>query len=349
VANWYATREQVKRALRLTGSDRDLLIDRHIDATSEHIREILHRRFIPLTAERKYDWPQRDGRVYSLHLDEDLLAVTALTKTGTTENAIAAADYFLEDRNLGPPYWRIDIDLASTNYFEAASDTPQNAIHVTGRWAYSELTEAAGTVASGLGASASATSGVCSDASLIDVGDTLLIESEQLFVTAKATADTGTNTNGALTADATETTVTVGDGTAVKAGEVILINSEKMLVDSVAGNDCVVQRAYDGTALAAHSDAQDVYAYRTLTLERGVNGTTAATHADTTAISVYVPPADVLAFCIAKAVYDYQMEQGGWTGQLGGGEATVEARGTLIAQKEKALIAKYRRGARGAV
>jgi hypothetical protein len=122
-----------------------------------------------------------------------------------------------------------------------------------------------------------------------------------------------------------------------------------MLVEDIASNNLTVERAYDGTVLAAHSGALDVYAYRTLTVVRGVNGTTAATHADATAISRYVPPEDVRNYVRAKAIHYLTQGRAGWTGQLGGGEAVIEARGALLRQLEECVVKNHKRRAYAAV
>jgi len=114
MSNWYCGRNALKRAVGIDGADRNSVIDALIEAASREIDGLTNRRFIPKTATRSYNWPQRDGRsVYTIYLDEDLLSVSALTKEGDDVTAIASTDYFLEPVNLGPPYSRIEIDLAS--------------------------------------------------------------------------------------------------------------------------------------------------------------------------------------------------------------------------------------------
>jgi len=351
MANHYVTRDAVKRTLGWHGTSRDPITDRACAAASREIEQLMGgRRFIPLTAAKSYRWPQQDGKASVLYLDDDLLAATTLTKDDDDATAIAAADYFLEPSTLGPPYSRIEIDLSSSAFF-SWKGTPQRAVRVTGRWGYSEETEAAGILAEALDASETAID--ISDASLIDVGDTLIIESEQMFVTAKATFDTTANLSDTLTANRSDVTVTVTDGTKVKVGEVILIESERMLVEDVTGANLTVERAYDGTTLAAHSGALDVYAYRTLTVTRGENGTTAATHVDTTIIARYLPPEDIRNLALAKAVFYLTQGRSGWTGALGGdqsaGQGAVEIRGAALAALEKRVRQQYRRRAYAAV
>ncbi len=347
MANWYISREAIKLAVGIEGSARNRVIDSHAEAASREADNLTHRHFIPLTETRNYPWPTRDGRAtWWIPLDEDLLSVDTLTKEG--DDVTAITDFFLEPQGLGPPYHRIEINLAGTAFF-SSKDTHQRQIRVTGSWAYGNATKAAATVTSGLASSASATSMVCANASLIDVGDTLLIESEQIFVSERSTFDSATNTNGALTKNKAETTVPVGDGTKVLAGEIILIEAERMFVESISSNDLTVIRAYDGSTLAAHDTAKDVYIFRTLTIVRGVNGTTAATHANAKAVAVYVPPADIVALCKALAIAYYHAEKGGWTGTVGSGEGTVQVSQSGLNKLRDRVQRQYRRHVIGAV
>ncbi len=341
VTRWYATREAVKAAVGIAGAKVDALIDGYIEAASESIENLLGRRFIPLTATKLYPWPQRAGNSLICYLDEDLLTVTELLAKAqdTTPTTIAATDYFLEPVN-SPPYRRIEIDLSSSAAF-ASGDTSQRSISVEALWGYSEDTKAAGTLVSGTAASTTATALVWSDSSLVGVGDTILIDTEAMFVSGKVLLDTATNTNGALTATKSQTSITVVDGTKIKAGEVITINSERILVESIAGNVATVERGYDGSALAAHDDAQDVYAPRTLTVVRAVNGTTGAFHANTTVATKYAPPADVVNYVKALAITLHKQGSAGHTGQIGVGEGSVEIRGFNLRVMRADLIASY--------
>jgi hypothetical protein len=273
-----------------------------------------------------------------------LLSVDTLTKEG--DDVTAITDFFLEPQGLGPPYHRIEINLAGTAFF-SSKDTHQRQIRVTGSWAYGNDTKAAGALAEA--DDGSETELEVTDASLIDVGDTILIGSEQMFVSERAVLDTATNTNGALTKNKAGTTVTVGDGTKVKAGEVILVEAERMFVESISGADLTVIRAYDGSTLSAHDTAKDVYAFRTLTVTRGENGTTAATHDNADPITKYVPPADIVALCKALAIAYYHAEKGGWTGTVGSGEGAVRVSQSGLNKLRDRVQRQYRRFVIGAV
>ncbi|MCR4340903.1 MAG: hypothetical protein NUW01_13570 [Gemmatimonadaceae bacterium] len=292
------------------------------------------------------DWPQRNGQSSRLLLDADLLAVTTLqTKAqDASPTTIASTDYFLEPDNFAPPYDRIEIDISSSAAFESGA-TAQRSISVAGRWGYSEDTISAGTVASGLSASpATATSMVCSDGSLIDVGDTLLIESEQLFVSERSNAQVGTQLlNGALTAAKSGVSVTVDLGTQFKALEMIQVESERMFIESISGQVLTVIRAYDGSTLASHADDTAVHVFRTLTVQRGVNGTTAAVHDNSTAVSKYVPPLDIRRLCIAEALAGYQQERSSYGRSIGQGDGAVEFTGRALDAQRKYVVEHYQR------
>ena len=350
MANWWTSREAVKLAGRINGSDQHSIIDRIIEAESRRIEKETGRWYIPRTETRLYRWPALDdGRGTRVYLDADLLAVTTLkTKAqDASPTTVAAADYFLEPVN-ELPYRRIEIDLSSSAAFEAG-DTPQRSISVLGRWAYSEDTKTAGTVSSGLATDATVTSFVCSDGSLIDVGDTLLIGTEQLFVSERVNADSTATNSAALAADVTVVTVGVNTGTLIKAGEIIMIDSERMLVTSISGNNLTVKRAWDGSVLASHLITTAIHVFRTLTIVRGVNGTTAAVHANAVAITKYAPPLDISQLNIAAALATYQQEQAAWGREVGGGEGAVEFSGRGLGEMRKRVIESYRRMRMGAV
>lgn len=350
---WYATREAVKAAVGISGVALDALVDQYIREASEDVEKFLARRFIPETAEKLFRWPQRIGNSLVLTFpDEDLIAVTQLQAAAqdSSPTTIDAADYFLEPVNSGPPYDRIEIDLSSSAAF-ASGDTPQRSISVTGRWAYGEDTLAAGAVVGAV--DASQLTFAVTDSSLIGVGDTILIApgaaapadsvAEAMFVSAKALLDTGTNTNGVLTASKAQTSITVVDGTKGKAGEVATINSERTLIESIASNVWTVERAYDGSVLAAHGDAQDIYVPRTLTVTRAENGTTATVHDTTTVINKYAPPGDIVQYVRAKAIAIHEQDKSGWTGQVGGPDGAIETKMFGIWSMKKSLIEKYGR------
>src|SRR3989304_9393217 len=122
MGNFYVTREQIKRAGEIKGSDQDTQVDRHVEAASRHIDRILGLRegvFIPKTQTRNFEWPQdtdvegRHRNGYTLFLDEHLISISGVTRDGDTATAVPTADIFLEPANEGPPYTRRELGRPS--------------------------------------------------------------------------------------------------------------------------------------------------------------------------------------------------------------------------------------------
>ena len=346
--NWYTTRESVKRAIRSNGNENDEAIDRLIEAASRDVDNMTHRWFIPKTQTRTFRWPGNYGRGDILWLDADLVSVTTLQTMAqdSSPTTVSSSDYFLEPANFAPPYNRIEIDISSTASFEGG-DTPQRSISVAGSWGFSSDTVSAGTVASGLSSGTTATEFVCSNGSLtsgVNVGDTLLIESEQLFVSEKTAAALGSILlNGARDADKSQNLIVDGGTHGISNGEVIRVDSEEMLVRGSTATTLTVERAYNGTTLAAHSNDAAVHIFRTLTATRGVNGTTAATHADSTAISIYRAPAPIRTLTQAIAIAAYTQEAAAYGRAIGVGDASIEMTGRELSALMQRVTGQYLR------
>jgi hypothetical protein len=343
MSNWWITRTALKNASGTNTSQlRTQQLDRVIEAASRKVERLLHRYFIPRTETHLFRWPPRQiAESHILWLDQDLLAVTTLqTKAqNSSPTTISSSDFFLEP-SLGPSYRRIEIDQSSSASFEAG-DTGQRSISVLGRWGFSEDTESAGTVASGLNSDATATTMVVSDSSLLAVGDTLLIESEQVFLkdVSSAALDSILLNDAAVTKDKGDNSITVDGSHGIKAGEVLLIESERMFVEEVSTNLLTVIRGYDGTEVAAHDNDTAVHIYRTFTIERGANGTTAATHANATTVSRYVIPGDVVELTLAEALSMLHQERGGYAQLQGTGGGQENREGDSLASLRSEVYA----------
>ena len=329
-APYYATVEQLQAATdyKTTAYEQGRLA-RLLDAASRKIEKRLHRHFFPLTEAVTFIDPPtstlRRVTTSGFWLDRDLLALTAATVDSTAQTVANVKTY---PTSYGAPYSWIGL-TGST-------------IVVTGRWGYSEDTTPAGAVAEEVDISETAIN--VSDSSLIGIGDLIKCESEQMLVTGKTQLDSAQNLGaGGLTASVADVTVDLTDGTAFNVGEIILIDSEKMLILDIAGNNGTVERAYDGTVLAAHAGGADIYAPRTLSVVRGAVGTTAATHVDTTALVKNVPPAPVTELCIAEAVTAYEQEASGYGRTIGSGDSVREARGAGLRGLQMTVADSYRR------
>lgn len=327
-APWYATREDVKEALDVKETARaDRRIDRALENASRVIEGLCHRRFYPETATRYFDWPT-GARPWRLWLDDsELISVTTLSSGGTT---IAASDYFLEPNRSGPPYNRIEIDLASSAAFGGGS-THQRDVTVTGLWGYRNDETLVADVDEAM--TSSETDLDVTDSSDIGVGSVLRIGTERLIVTGKAMKDTGVNIDASdsLAANVGDVSLTLSTLTgAPTVGETILIESERMLVVDVAGTVATVKRAWDGSTLAVHSAGADIYALRTLTVTRGALGTTAAAMAASDDVYRWDPPGPVRSLCVAEALVELKQGEAGYARTSGSGDHLRETRGLGI-------------------
>lgn len=343
---WYATREDVKRALDVNETARsNAQVDRALDSASRTVEGILHRTFFPLAATKYFDWPNPQmARPWRLWLDHnDLISVATLVSGGQT---IPSGDYFLEPANDGPPYTHIEIDLSSHSAFGGGT-THQRSIVVTGLWGYSADTAPAGALAGALDASETGVD--VTDASVIGVGQIIAVDDERMIVTGKAMLDTGVNIDAAdsLTASAADVSITASTTTAIPVvDEVILIGSERMLVVDAAGAVLTVKRAWDGSVLAAHAASADIYALRALTVERGALGTTAAGHSAAAAITKHVVPGLVKDLTVALALNQVLQEGAGYARVAGSGDNQREFTGRGVAAIEADCYARYGRKAR---
>ena len=196
MTRWYCTLDAIKDELGETGTANDKRLRRYIDAASRAIEDATERTFVPVTATKYFDVPDNPDRLYLEH--EDLLALTTLTdQTGT----ITSGYYWLYPLNMYPKHTIVlDIDTLG-RYFEY-DDEPNKAITVTGRWGYSETTVATGLTLGAAIVSTSATGIVLSGAGC-EVGWTLLIDTEAMFVTNVignvATVERGANGTTAAT------------------------------------------------------------------------------------------------------------------------------------------------------
>jgi hypothetical protein len=269
-----------------------------------------------------------------------LITATAVESGGVS---IAAADYFLEPENYGPPYSRLELDFDSNAAFET-NGTTQQQIEVTGVWGYQYQTDSVTTLSGSI--NASVTSLAVADVSDIGVGSLLKLGDELVQVTDKAWVDSGQNTS-ALTAS--NASVSITGVTGINQFETILIDSERMLVTDVAGTTVTVKRAMDGSTLAAHSLNADIYVLRTLTVNRGVLGTTAASHTTGDTVSIVRFPGPIVELTLAEAINSFKQRTDGYARVVGSGENQREATGRGLNDLRRAVKNGYGRIKSGAI
>ncbi len=345
---FYTTRESVQDAFDVKeAAHRSAQIDEAIASASDDIDGWLNRHkhgLAPRTATRYFSWPTRNfSQAWRLWLDEnEVVSVTTLTAGGTV---IAAADYFLEPVNSGPPFTHIEIDLDSQASF-SNSGTAQRAISILGTWGINDDRKSAGTIDEALDASETGVD--VSDSSLVGVGSVLTVDSERMLVTgrtSKSTAVTLTGGMNALNSDRTIEGVSAG----FSVGETLLVDSERMKIVENNGTDLTVIRAYDGSVLAAHSTGATIFAYRTVTVERGALGTTAATHSTGATLQTWDVPSLVRDLCKAEAITRLEQEFSAYGARVYSDEAERDSAGTEVvsgrglSDLRKSCARKYKR------
>ncbi|MFD4257719.1 hypothetical protein ACFWR9_08805 [Streptomyces sp. NPDC058534] len=308
----YATVEDVQRALDVQPSAASARqIDRALRSASRDVDGLCHRTFYPWQGVRKFDWPGSQYRPsWRLWLDEhELISLTSIVSGGL---AVAPADVVLYPQ-AGPPYNRIETNL-STSAAWGGGDTHQQDITITGLWAGCPLVEATDGALAGAVASTTATTLTVDAATSasVGVGSVLRLDAERLLVTGRTMATTGQTLTADLGVQKNATTVSVASGTAFAVDETLLIGGERMRITDIAGNTLVVERAVDGSTLAAHTAGATIYAARTLTVTRGALGTTAATHTSAAPAYRWEPPGLVKDLTIANAMNRVLQEQAGY-------------------------------------
>ena len=215
MTNAYADLTTLKStgALNIAGTGYDTRLRELLEAASRLIDRYCNRHFWVLNTTRKFDGNGTDSL-----LVPDLLSVTSLktddNKDRAFETTWAATDYLLYPPNAEPtkpwgrPYSRLLVDIEAGN--EDAFTTGRQTVQIDGKWGFRDLTEDSGAdINEGAQYSATDTTLTVTDGSKFAVGETLLIESEQLYITAISTndltVDRGVNgTTAAVHADSTD-------------------------------------------------------------------------------------------------------------------------------------------------
>lgn len=328
----YCTREEVKTATDFQGTAyNNVQIDRAIQAASRDIDSQMKRKFYIEDTTRYFDWPAQGGQgggfvtyPWKIYFDRnDLISLTSIQSPPGTNLNVNFIN--LEPANDGPPYTYMEFQR-NQQIAWAGGPTPQRSIVVTGTWGYTNVQDAAGTMANNY--NSSATSIQVSNGALIGVGDVITVDAERMIVQDKAAvlvqAEVGT---GADTASDTDNVITVSNGALFNVGETLLMDSEKMLLLDVTGNNLTVKRAYDGTVLATHSAGDGVFAYRLLTVLRGQLGTTAVSLSTNDVITRLRVPALINRLAVALAINTVLQETSGYSRQVGADQGRFPATG----------------------
>jgi hypothetical protein len=365
----YCSREDAQRAIDFhDGVVTTANVDRAIQSAARNIEGHLHRLFYPWDGTKFFDWPNFLYQFpWKLGLGRnDLIVLTALN-TGTVSIGLDQVFMCPPDRLPGYPYRWLELDRSTAAAFGGAAATPQRSIQVTGTWGFTADADQAATLAASAGTSD--TSITVDDSSQTGVGDLLIIgygtgsapypddtlhhagyyppyAGERVLVTDKAAAATGlTQSAGCTTAEASDNALTTtGTGT-LYSGEVLLLDQEQLLITDVTGSVATVVRAWNGTILAAHSDAT-VYAYRSLSVARGQLGTTAAAWDSGEAVYKQRYPSLIRDLAIAEAENRALQETSGYARTVGAADMAVPAPGVALADLWAEAMTAYGRKAR---
>ena len=187
MGNWsYMSLDALKANTADTSTRDDVAYRRVLEAVSEEIDNWCERTFRIRLATRYYTAEKST----ELDLKADLLSITTLKTDidgdGTYETTWTTADYRLEPRNAQDerrPYYEIEVKRQTGSQFFPLWE---DGVQVVGKWGYWEELETPGvTLAEALDTSETGVD--VSSGAALDVLDTLLVDSEQMYVTGIST------------------------------------------------------------------------------------------------------------------------------------------------------------------
>ena len=129
----YCSLADLKSYLNITTSTDDVLLQLILDAATNRIDDSTGRTFQAAGDSVRYFDPSRDVIRGELWLDEDLAYITSVVNG---DAVIITADVYTQGRN-NSPYYALGFKTSSSKTWTYTTDY-QNAIAITGRWAYME-------------------------------------------------------------------------------------------------------------------------------------------------------------------------------------------------------------------
>lgn len=197
--NIYVGLDTLKQQAGRTTTTDDATLLLIAEAASRWLDEVTGRRFYATLATRYFERRQSFDP-HRLRLGDDLISFTSLTVSETTaysyETSLTVDTHaWMVDR------WKPDdgpyrtLELIPGNVQLSAWPTLRRSVKVTGTWGYSYETETAGTLGAAI-SSTSVTTCLMVTGHTVQIGDTIVIGTEQLHVT-DVDANTLTVTRGA--------------------------------------------------------------------------------------------------------------------------------------------------------
>lgn len=189
--NCYATLTAVKSDLGLSSTTYDAALLRYLEASSRAIDQFCNRHFYVETATRYQSGLERACERF-INLDDDLLSVTTFTADSENDGTYdgetwTTSDYWLVPFNRWPK-----TQIVETGYGNYGICEIPRRYKIVGQWGYGTGKSATPYETSGLTGSVADTTSTtltasATAASLIYPGDTVLVDSEQMFVSAVST------------------------------------------------------------------------------------------------------------------------------------------------------------------
>ena len=184
-SRWYSDRNAMRAFLGIdsTVTDKDAKIDIMIARASAYIEQKTDRRFIPWTGTKEFDYQGALELVFG----DDLLSSTPTITHNDGVDTVAAGDYFLYPLNAADdnrPY--LSLEMLYTDDFLFYNDTRQSAIAITGKWGYCEISWLSGSLLTA-GITAAATTVPVDAGTDFSIGQTILIGTEQMWISNIAT------------------------------------------------------------------------------------------------------------------------------------------------------------------
>lgn len=171
---WYTTLETVKDELGITDTLKDESLKRQIARASDFIELFTERNFIPVIAAKTFDVPSEDPTT-RLYLHDEIVTITSISDDSGT---IDTANYKLYPLNKIPKTW---VQLTDEDSFTYAI-SKYGAISIVGSWGYCGDIVSTGAVLSAAITSTTATTITVTNGTVIKTGYSLLVDSEQMFV-----------------------------------------------------------------------------------------------------------------------------------------------------------------------
>ena len=196
--NWYTHRDLLKASIGLEGSatGAHTQLDAVLEGVAREIDRFVGFHFYPASGVRYYT--PKNSTCLDLGYPLTALDAVALDTDGNASynSTLTTTDYYLIPYNATEespkrPFWAIELAVNSTAAFPRAT---QRGARITGTWGYYNQT-AAVNVALTTTLAATATQAEVTNSSLLHPGQTVLIDSEQVFVVrnGKSGSDTATS------------------------------------------------------------------------------------------------------------------------------------------------------------